>query len=195
MFLAEEEITLALDGERIHLRPSLRAAARLERRHGGFPAVLRALDEASVTVIADLIRECAMAPTNAPDLLVTPGLGWRLTPLVPALQVLVLGLMGFDPDTDDDPAGVSDADARITFAEVHGRLYRLATGWLGWTPAQTWAASPGEIRQAYEGRLDLLRAVFGSGEETGKPKSAASLDDKFTALMGHLATLPGARAA
>lgn len=195
MYLAEEEITLTLDGERIHLRPSLRAAARLERRHGGFPAILKGLDEASVSVIADLIGECATAPTDVPDLLVTPGLAWRLVPVVPALQMLVLNLMGYDPDAEEAAAGSGDG-ARITFAEVHARLYRLGTGYLGWTPAETWAASPGEIRQAYEGRLELLRSVFGGGDPspTGKGK-AASLDDKFAALIAHNATLPGAKTA
>ena len=196
MRLAEEETTLTMGGERIILRPSLRAAARLERRYDGFPAIMKALEEASVTVIADLIGECATAPTTVPTILVEAGMAWRLMPIVPALQVLVLGLMGYDPDAEENQAGDDDESARITFAEVHARLFKLATGWLGWTPAQAWAASPAEIRHAYEGRLELLRAVFGGGDEQpGKPKRAANLDDKFAALMGHLATLPGAEAA
>lgn len=195
MHLADEEITIAFDDERIHLRPSLRAAARLERRHEGFPAIMKAVGEGSVTMIADLIEECATVPTKAPALLVVPGMAWRLAPLIPALQVLVLNLMGVDLDAEEAEES-ADADPRVTYAEVHARLYRLATGWLGWTPADAWNASPAEIKHAYEGRLELLRAVFGSGEETGgKPKATANLDDKFTALMGHLATLPGAKTA
>lgn len=195
MHLADEEITIAFDDERIHLRPSLRAAARLERRHEGFPAIMKAVGEGSVTVIADLIEECATVPTKAPALLVVPGMVWRLGPLIQALQVLVLNLMGVDLDAEEAEEN-ADADLRVTYAEVHARLYRLATGWLGWTPTDAWNASPAEIRHAYEGRLELLRAVFGSGEEAdGKPKAPANLDDKFTALMGHLATLPGAKTA
>lgn len=191
--LVDEEITITMDGERIHLRPSLRAAARLERRHGGFPAIMRGLEEGSITIVADLIGECAITSTRAADWLVKPGLSWRIAPLIPALIDLVVDLMGFDPEDEHDQVdGDQDHDERVTFAEVHARLYRLATGWLGWTPAETWAASPREIRQAYEGRLELLRAVFGSGSDQGSTKSSASLDDKFAALITRNATLPNA---
>lgn len=195
MHLADEEITITFNDERIHLRPSLRAAARLERRHDGFPAIMRAVGECSVTVIADLIKECATAPTKAPALLVVPGIAWRLAPLVPALQVLVLNLMGIDLDAEDSAEDHSEADPGITYAEAHAELFKIATGWLGWTPADAWSASPAEIKLAFKGRLELLRAEFGGEEPTGKPKAPATLDDKFTALMGHLATLPGAKTA
>lgn len=194
MYLAEEEITIPLSGERITLRPTLRAAARLERRHGGFDAILKGLEEVSLTVIADLIGECATEPTDAPAMIVEGGLGWRLAPIVPALQVLVLGLTGYDPDAEETPAGDGENAARTTFAKVHGRYFRLATGWLGWTPAETWAASPAEIKNAYEGRVELLRAVFGGGEE--KPQNdAASADDRFKAGMAALGTRKVTRAA
>lgn len=196
MFLADEEVTIALDDERIHLRPSLRAATRIERQHGGFPAVLRALDECSVTVIADLIRECATAPTNAPALLVAPGLAWRVRPLVPAFEVLVLNLMGADLDAMEKVGAEPDADERTAFAEVHTQLYRLATGWLGWTPAETWAASPREIKQAYEGRVELLRAVFGGGEDKPSDQDrAATADERFASGIRAMGTTKVARPA
>lgn len=194
MFLADEEITITLGDERIHLRPSLRAATLIERQHGGFPAVLRALDECSVTVIADLIQECATAPTNVPALLLTPGLAWRVRPLVPAFEVLVLNLMGADLDAMEKGEDDHDADARTTFAEVHTKLFRLATGWLGWTPAETWAASPRKIKQAYEGRVQLLHAVFGGGEEKPNDRDrAATADERFASGIRAMGTTKVAR--
>lgn len=196
MFLADEEVTIALDDERIHLRPSLRAATRIERQHGGFPAVMRALDECSVTVIADVIRECASAPTTLPDRLLAPGIAWRVAPLVPGLQVLVLNLMGYDPDAEEKADDGQDADPRSTFAEVHAKLYRLATGWLGWTPAETWAASPREIKQAYEGRVELLHAVFGGGEDKPSDQDrAATADERFASGIRAIGTTKVARPA
>lgn len=196
MFLADEEITITLDGERVHLRPSLRAAMRVERHHGGFPAVMRALDDCNVTVIADLIGECATDPTTLPDRLLTAGIAWRVAPLVPGLQVLVLNLMGYDPDAEEKATDGQGSDPRSTFAEVHSKLYRLATGWLGWTPAEAWAASPREIREAYEGRVELLRSVFGGGEDKPSDQDrAATADDRFASGIRAMGTTKVARPA
>jgi hypothetical protein len=50
----------------------------------------------------------------------------------------------------------------------------------GWAGRLTWAldATPTEIINAYEGRLDLLKAIFGSPEKDA-PASNISMDDKF----------------
>lgn len=38
-------------------------------------------------------------------------------------------------------------------------------GWLGWTEAETLDTSMPAISLAYEGRLDMLRALFGGSEK------------------------------
>lgn len=38
-------------------------------------------------------------------------------------------------------------------------------GWLGWSEGQTLDTSMPAIVMAYEGRLDMLRALFGGGED------------------------------
>jgi hypothetical protein len=53
----------------------------------------------------------------------------------------------------------------MSFTEYHAKLFRLATGWLGWTPEAAYDATPTEITEAYKGRLELLSAVFGSGDQ------------------------------
>ena len=179
MHLADEEMTLRLGEERLHLRPTLRAAARLERRHGGFNAVFEAIGEANVTVIADVIQECSGTSTDVLAVLIGPGMSQRVLPLLVPLQAFVLDLMGFDPDAEEKTKG----GPRITFAEVHARLYGIATGWLGWSPANAWDATPREIRAAQEGRLDLLKAVFGDPEKGEGKGKAGSVDDRFAALI------------
>jgi hypothetical protein len=55
MRLAADETMIRLDHETVHLRPTLKAALRLERRHGGFDKLARAVADGSLTVIADVI--------------------------------------------------------------------------------------------------------------------------------------------
>jgi hypothetical protein len=170
MRLASEEVTILIGSASVELVPSLRAATRLARRYDGFTAVFRGVLDGNVTIMADLIREGASHDTDLPDLLDEiglRGLGATLDQLTEPLAQFVLALIGHDPDT---PAGKSDimSDSPgklIPFADYHRQLYKLATGALGWCPADAWAATPAEILAAYEGRADLLKAIFGTAEE------------------------------
>lgn len=54
MQLAADEITITVGGERVHLRPTLRAAFRLERRHGGFDKIMKAILQGSLTMTLPL---------------------------------------------------------------------------------------------------------------------------------------------
>lgn len=47
-------------------------------------------------------------------------------------------------------------------------------GWLGWSEADTLDASMAGILLAYEGRLDLLKSIFGGGEKSKTPDTLAS---------------------
>lgn len=44
-------------------------------------------------------------------------------------------------------------------------------GWLGWTEAQTLDTTIPAILTAHEGRLDMLKAIFGSSKPPGAPVS------------------------
>src|SRR5437879_4088794 len=57
MRLADDEITVTIGGSSVCLRPTLRAAMRLERRYGGFDKIMKAIMNGSIAVIADVIRE------------------------------------------------------------------------------------------------------------------------------------------
>lgn len=62
-------------------------------------------------------------------------------------------------------------------------------GWLGWTPEQAFNASIPDILTAYEGRMDMLKAIFG-GSEDGGAKGAPSVNGRpmspqlFDAVFG-----------
>jgi hypothetical protein len=174
MRLASDEITIRVSDATVRLRPTLRAALRLERRYGGFEAIVRAIADGNLTVIADVIRETSTRLSDIPDILETVG----LMPLRIGLECLtepliqhVFALAGFDKEnaeeSDRQPSGKP-----MSFAEYHEKLFGIATGWLGWSPETAWDATPSEIIVAYQGKLDMLKAVFGSSKEA-EPEQAA----------------------
>jgi hypothetical protein len=178
MSLADSEFVIRFDeGEAITLRPTLRAAMRLERKFEGFDNLLRGIAEQNLTSMAELVRATSPDSWRLIGFLEahadTP-LNVRLGSLVETLLALTLALAGIDPDELAKEADNAKASDRISFAEHHERLFRLGTGWLSWTPEQTWNATPAEIKAAYEGRLDMLKAIFGDGksEKTRKQSPA-----------------------
>jgi hypothetical protein len=169
MRLADDEITIKLDHETIYLRPSLRAAFRLERRHGGFGKIAKGITDGNFSIMADVIRESAEPRSAFADFLDDiDALPMRLAieRIAEPLIAHVMALAGVDGDTTREPK--PDVE-RIPFAEYHTKLFRLATGWLGWTPTDAWEATPAEITEAYKGRRELLSAMFGGGSSDKDP--------------------------
>lgn len=181
--LADSETILTFDGQRLILRPSLRAAMRLESRFGGFDKILKALSEQNIGVMSALVEECSEWPCSLADFLTidqSRPMAFKVGALVAPLMQLTLQLAGVDEEdlVRDHDAGDGD---RTSYAEHHERLFKIATGYLGWSPEVTWNATPAEIKAAYEGRLELLKSIFGTGEDkpastsTAAPMSDASL--------------------
>jgi hypothetical protein len=181
MRLAQDEIKITLDHETICLRPSLRAAFRLERRHDGFDKIIKGIADGNFSIMADVIRESAEPRSNFLNCIDALPFRIVIERISEPLIAHVMALAGIDGDATSEPA--PDAE-RIPFAEYHARLFRLATGWLGWTPADAWEATPAEITEAYKGRRELLSAMFGSGksDETTIAKSDASTRRHLNAL-------------
>ena len=108
-----------------------------------------------------------------------------LEPVCGKLILFVLNCAGIDPDlqvtANSDPS-------TVTFAEHLTNLYGIATGWLGWTPQVALDSTPAEITEAYKGRLEMLRAIFGASDDadkpapTKKPKTADDLRRAFRDL-------------
>lgn len=178
-------ITVSIGGEAIELRPSLRFAIRLERRPGSFAGLLREIMDGSLTAACEIIRDHADIPMLETRIL-DNGLETFREPLVR----YVLALTGMDdtPEPANDN-GIRKQGKSQPFSEYLSGLYKIGTGWLGWTPQDTLDATPAEIMLAHDGRMSMLRAIFGgTDDKTDKPQSDISLDDKFRGVFGGFGT-------
>lgn len=159
---AYEQVTIAHGGSTVTLRPTLRAAATLEARHG-FPALFRALDDLNFTIISEIILAVCSRREDAAAFLLTI-LGRPLFPFLIAVRQPLTELITMLTPAPDPKAKVSSGKS-ATWAEVYAALYGYATGWLGWTPEAAWSATPTEIDRAYAAHLDRLKAIHGSSEK------------------------------
>lgn len=182
MQLATDTITIEARGHTIALRPSLRAATRLARRHGSFAPLLRGILDGHVGIITDLIREGgSVGDDRLLDTLETDGLAVMLDLLTNPLMQFVLALAGYDDSNVEEPT--DQAAEPIAFDDYHKRLFGIATGWLGWTPEVAWNATPAEIVAAHQGRVEMLKAIYGSGDQAKAPAKPEKLSDKVRGLM------------
>lgn len=185
MRLGQDEITISLASETIYLRASLRAAFRLEQKYEGFGNLSHQIAQCNVSAIADLIREGSTNPLAVGIYLAyadEAGLYNAFWSFRDPLLRFVLVLAG----VDDAPADDKPSGAPIPFSEYFAKLYRIATGWLGWTPDQAWSATPAEIIEAQKGRREMitetLTMIFGSGKEENTTTDIASVRDRLNAL-------------
>jgi hypothetical protein len=59
----------------------------------------------------------------------------------------------------------------MSHPEYFDHLFRIGTGWIGWSEEQTLDASMPAIEAAYAGRIELLQAIFGKPkEQEGQPR-------------------------
>lgn len=172
-------IIIILAGEAVALRPSLACAMQLERRPGSFKGLLDEIADDSLSAASAII-----APHHSHPMLAIRIMDAGLETLRPALMDYVLQCAGIDPDA---PKTASEGPS-VSFAEHLQHLYRIGTGWLGWTPDATLDATPAEIMEAYRGRMDMLKAIFGSADDDQPQPSPGNLDDKFRAVFGSFGT-------
>jgi hypothetical protein len=169
MSIGSDEIRLTLDKQTVILRPSLRASMRLERKYG-FAQLVTALASGSVSALCDVIAECSTTPTSIPQVLRSLD-KHPLKRGIEALSVPVLNLVLMMAGvTDDAPAKGEATGEAMPWAEYHERLFALGTGWLLWSPSDTWNATPAEIIAAYKARCEMIGAVFG-GKTEDDPQS------------------------
>lgn len=150
MRLAANTFALQLGDKSYDLKPSLRAAFQLHRKYG-FPELYQAIADGSFTAIMDLITATSEVTPIA-----------SISTILDAREQLlefVLILSGAEA-SDEKTSGKP-----MPFDEYFTKLFQIGTGWLGWTPEDTWDATPAEIMNAHAGRLDMLKAVFGSGKD------------------------------
>lgn len=164
---AYNKIALEYRGNTVFLRPSLLAATYLERLHNGFPALLQRVQAFDLSTIRAIITSAATDKHEAKTFLS----GIKDAPLstiqnvttAPAF-VLITALM--NPSTQGEAAKAPTDSKPIAWQDLFADLYKIATGWLGWTPAQAWAATLHEITNAFDGHVAKLKAIHGAADET-----------------------------
>lgn len=179
MRLADRAIEIELGGEVIELFPSLRNALRLSRLPGGLGGLADQVSEGSLSAAVAIIED-----HNPHSFLAEQIMDAGLESLTAALLDYLMACGGYDPDAQ---APANDGGESIPFPSFLDGLYKIGTGWLGWTPDQTFEAMPLEILKAHSGRMDMLRTIFGSADD--KPKAKAKPEDlnsKFRLVLGSL---------
>ncbi|NKB83092.1 hypothetical protein HED51_03050 [Ochrobactrum grignonense] len=161
------------------LKPSLRAALRLTQEFGDLEKVLADILEGKLETLAKIILIASGSENHAKFLHEIATHGAKQIPaLQPYFVTFIHGLIAdipamrdVSPATADAPQHKASNKTPQTPAEYYQRLFQIGTGVLGWTPLDTWNATPTEIVLAYQGRTefiaDILKSVFGTSEDTG----------------------------
>lgn len=159
--LAREDIRLAHGSYTVRLRPTLRAAMRLERLHNGFGPLFDRLAAFHIGTVQEIIRTAATDPEQADRFLASFATA-PLQRLAEITQAPLADLItGFLPTSSKD-AGQGKP---VPWSEAYAQLYRFGTGWLQWTPQETWASTPDEILEAVEGHIGKLKAIHGAADD------------------------------
>ncbi|MHC4051497.1 hypothetical protein [Bradyrhizobium sp. 25ACV] len=180
MRLAANTFALQLGDKSFDLKPSLRAAFILYERYDGFHNLSRHLADGSLTAALDIIS-ATIVNAKAWGKYALPANGAVVRDLLAAtgdLIEFVLVLAG----ADDETSGDGDTGKPIPFDEYFTQLYQIGTGWLGWTPDDTWEATAAEIINAQKGRMDMLKALFGSKEQTAESSDLATVKADLNAI-------------
>jgi len=64
-------------------------------------------------------------------------------------------------------------------------LQKIATGWLKWKPDEFEYALIPDIMIAYEGHVDELKTIHGTGEEEKSNTTAVNTAEDFIAAFGN----------
>lgn len=178
--LATSDIVIDLQPS-ITLRPTLRAALRLGRLHDGYPNLLRLVTAGNINAISDVIREGAgdCTVTRYLDALDDLPLHIGIERLKYPCIHFIFALLGPEDSPDGAPG------KKISFEDYFVELYRIATGWLGWTPEDAFNASPAEIIEAQKGRAAMLAAIFGGKKDDKEPIDLTTMnaDDRRAHLQ------------
>lgn len=162
MFQPTYDIPLAYGGNTVWLRPSLLAGMRLEALHSGFPALLIKIQETDTATLRSIITYSATDKQAAQTLIAAmadkPLQSIQQATLGPALALVAALIMPSDSadNTNSKP---------IEWSELYADLFKMATGWLHWTPETAYNATLPEILHAFEGHTDQLKAIHGGADD------------------------------
>lgn len=174
------EIVLEAHGHTVTLRASLRAAVTIDAMPGGFPSVWDQIARQSYSTICAAILATATHRQDAHRYL-TAIADMPMCESLPDAQAACLAVLASVlPEPTEPPAGRSTASQAVPLPDYFQTLYQYATGWLGWTPTETWAASPAEIEAAFGAHVDRLVKMT-PGMSTDPDQTTASTPNAYTA--------------
>jgi len=173
------DIALTYGDHTVWLRPSLRAATVLERLHGGFVPLLQMVQQGHTGTLREIVLNSA-TDRAAGQRLVGAMKGATIVTIHKALVTpafaLITALM--TPDTDKGEAAKAPTSKPVAWATLYADLYKIATGWLGWSPATAWAATLPEILSAFDGHIDQLKAIHGTADDDKTETPGMSADQQ-----------------
>lgn len=181
MRIAAPDILLELDGRTFALRPSVGAAIRLAYRYDSFAHVMKGVAEGRIGVIADVIAETSARPLSEVRAALAPPLNRCLFPAIEACVAVITALT--DLGGNDGESG--NTGTPMSFTDGYQHLFEVACGAIGWTAEAALSATPAQIIIAYKGRVELLKAIFGSAEDGGEAPKAPHFErdeEGFAAL-------------
>lgn len=175
------DVALEYGGHTVFLRASLRAATYLEALHNGFPALLTKATQGHTGTLRQIILNSATDRSAAQNLLDTMKgaklIGVQQFLITPAFA-LITALMTPDLANGQAEAAKAPTGKPIKWADLYADLYKIATGWLGWTPDTAWNATLPEIMQAFDGHIEQLKAVHGSADDDATETPGMSVDQR-----------------
>ena len=138
------EITLTHGNHVVRLVPTLRAATILEQSDGGFPAVLRRIEDLHTDTLRAVVMAGASSRTAADAFLTALGdlpLSKLRTVATGPCLALIAAVMAPDIASATTAPTTRATSAPVAWADLYSELFGIGTGWLGWTAAGTWNAT------------------------------------------------------
>lgn len=181
MRIAPATIVLELNGTTFTLRPSLGAAIRLAYAYE-LPALAKGVAEGNLSMLAAVIAETSGAPLSHVHAAVAPPFNGKLIKAINAAMAVLAEMLDFGEE-DAKPA----TGTPMPLIKAFQHLFEIACGTIGWSPEIALNATPAQILIAYRGRVELLKALFGTSEDDKPHTPSFERDPDATAKLRELA--------
>lgn len=174
------EIILEAHGQTVTLRASLRAAVTINAMPGGIASIWDQIARQSYSTIRAVILATATDRQDACRYLTAISDMPLCESLPDAQAACLLVLASILPEPTEPSEGRSTAFEAMSLPDYFQTLYQYATGWLGWTPSETWTASPAEIEAAFSAHVDRLVKMT-PGLSSATDQTMANTSNAYTA--------------
>lgn len=167
MRLATDDIVISHGRDAVRLRPSLRAAMRLNAKHG-MGKLFHGVNDGNLSIIYDILAE---AGDDRACLVLERKIQAHLGNALQEVQTPLFAFLAVSFGIDENPDELTPAEVRANAGKPFDlekaltEFFEIATGWFGWSPADAWAATPAEIIVAQRGLVAKLKAIHGAAED------------------------------